>query len=72
MIRVWIELREACVSEMICVVLCPEVFEISKDDGKAVIKLQWRSSKVNEGYVPGDFEDCVVAAYENCPVEIVK
>lgn len=72
MIKVWIEPREACVSEMVCVVLCPEVFEISRDDGKAVVKRGWRSSEGGWGLVSDDLEDCVVAAYENCPVEIIR
>ena len=74
MIRVYIEPRDACVSEMVCTVLCPEVFEISREDGRASIKLMWRTSRDNpsEGLVSNDLEDCVVAAYENCPVEIIR
>jgi len=74
LIRVYIEPRDACVSEMVCTVLCPEVFEISREDGRASIKLMWRTSRDNpsEGLVSSDLEDCVVAAYENCPVEIIR
>jgi ferredoxin len=73
-IRVYIEPREACVSEMVCTVLCPEVFEITREDGKAAVKVQWRSSRDNpsEGLVGDDLEDCVIAAVENCPVEIIR
>lgn len=74
MIRVYIEPRDACISEMVCTVLCPEVFEITREDGRASIKVMWRRSKDNpsEGLVGDDLEDCVVAASENCPVEIIR
>jgi Ferredoxin len=73
-IRVYIEPREACVSEMVCTVLCPEVFEITREDGRAAVKASWRSSKNNlsEGFVGDDLEDCILAAVENCPVEIIR
>jgi len=59
---------------MVCTVLCPEVFEIIREDGRAAIKELWRTSKSNlsEGVVSDDLEDCVVAASENCPVEIIR
>ncbi|MEM0365642.1 MAG: ferredoxin [Acidilobaceae archaeon] len=73
-IKVWIESREACISEMVCTVLCREVFEISREDGKVIIKDMWRTDKLNfnEGVVSGDLEECIIAAYENCPVEIIR
>lgn len=72
MIRVYIEPRDACVSEMVCTVLCPEVFEINRD-GKAAVKAMWRTSgSLAEGMVSDDLEDCIMAAYENCPVEIIR
>jgi ferredoxin len=38
------------------------------------VKVQWRSSRDNpsEGLVGDDLEDCVIAAAENCPVEIIR
>lgn len=71
--KVTIKPRDACISEMICVALCLEVFEISLGDGRAAIKSKWRVSPGNpsSGRVSDDLEYCVRAAAENCPVEII-
>ena len=71
-IRVWID-REQCIADMICVSLCPDVFEMSEEDGKSQIVPKWRVSPDNpaEGLVPEDLRDCVASAAEACPVNII-
>ena len=71
MYRVEIEPRSSCISEMICVVLCPEVFLI-EPDGLAAIRPEYRSGAPHKGEVPRDLERCIQAAAENCPVEIIR
>lgn len=71
-IRVWID-REQCIADMVCVSLCPDVFEMSEEDGKAQIAAKWRADSNNpaEGLVPAELKDCVSAAVEACPVSII-
>ncbi|RUM46954.1 MAG: ferredoxin [Hyperthermus sp.] len=70
-IRVWID-RDQCIADMICVSLCPDVFEMSEEDGKSQIVAKWRTGdNVGEGVVPDDLKDCVQAAADACPVSII-
>ena len=71
-IRVWID-RDQCIADMICVSLCPDVFEMSEEDGKSQIVAKWRTApdKVEEGIVPEDLKECVQQAAEACPVSII-
>ena len=65
--------RDQCIADMVCVSLCPDVFEINEEDGKSQIKPQFRISPDNpaEGQVPDDLKDCVQSAAESCPVNII-
>uniref|UniRef100_A0A7C4FFB2 Ferredoxin n=1 Tax=Thermofilum pendens TaxID=2269 RepID=A0A7C4FFB2_THEPE len=64
--------RDQCISDMACVSLCPEVFEMNEEDGKSQIVAKYRtSSSPGEGIVPGELEDCVKSAAEACPVSII-
>lgn len=64
--------RDQCISDMACVSLCPEVFEMSEEDGKSAIVAKYRvGGKVEAGEVPGELEDCVKSAAEACPVSII-
>ncbi|MDP8002879.1 MAG: ferredoxin [Caldisphaera sp.] len=71
--RVWEEPRDNCIADMVCVSLCGDVFEMSDVDGKANIVAKWRKdpSKINEGFVPDDLKDCVDAAVQSCPTQII-
>jgi len=71
-LRVWID-RDQCIADMICVSLCPDVFEMSEEDGKSQIVAKWRldESKIEEGIVPEDLKDCVQSAIDACPVSII-
>ena len=70
-IKVWID-RDECISDMVCVSLCGEVFEINEEDGKSQIVEKYRIDPNNpaEGLVPEDLEDCVASAAESCPTYI--
>jgi len=65
--------RDQCIADMVCVSLCPDVFEMNEEDGKSQIKVQFRvdPSNLAEGVVPADLEECVRAAAEACPVAII-
>jgi len=70
-IKVWID-RDQCIADMICVSLCPDVFEMSEEDGKSQIVAKWRiDNDPSQGIVPADLKDCVQAAAEACPVNII-
>ncbi|HDD33527.1 MAG TPA: ferredoxin [Thermofilaceae archaeon] len=64
--------RDACIADGACVALCPDVFELSEEDGKAQIVSKFRTgSDIGRGEVPGELEDCVKSAAEACPVQII-
>jgi len=71
--KVRIDPRDNCISDMVCVSLCPDVFEMSPEDNKAQIVEQWRtdSSNIAEGVVSEDLKDCVEQAAAACPVQII-
>ncbi|MEB3756962.1 MAG: ferredoxin [Desulfurococcales archaeon] len=70
-IKVWID-RDECISDMVCVSLCGEVFEMSEEDGKSQIVAQFRvNDDLSQGVVPDDLKDCVESAAESCPVSII-
>ncbi len=71
--KVRIDPRDNCISDMVCVSLCPDVFEMSPEDNKAQIIEQWRTdpSNVAEGVVGEDLKDCVEQAAAACPVQII-
>jgi len=71
--KVRIDPRDNCISDMVCVSLCPDVFEMSPEDNKAQIVEQWRTdpSNVAEGVVSEDLRDCVEQAAAACPVQII-
>ena len=70
-IKVWID-RDECISDMVCVSLCGEVFEMSDEDGKSQIVEECRlDGDISTGIVPEDLKDCVESAAESCPVNII-
>ncbi|OYT40348.1 MAG: ferredoxin [Desulfurococcales archaeon ex4484_58] len=70
--RVRIDPRENCISDMVCVSICPDVFEMSPEDNKAQIKEEYREGgNVAVGIVPEDLKDCVTDASNACPVQII-
>ncbi|QOJ78476.1 ferredoxin [Infirmifilum lucidum] len=64
--------RDQCISDMACVSLCPEVFEMNEEDGKSQIVAKYRvGNNPGEGEVPGELEECIKSAAEACPVSII-
>ncbi len=70
--KVWID-RDQCISDMVCVSLCPDVFEMNDEDGKSQITSQYRVSpdKIEEGVIPEDMLECAQSAADSCPVGII-
>jgi len=65
--------RDQCIADMACTALCPDVFEMNEEDGKAQIVEKYRKSKesINEGIVPENLKSCVEEAANACPVQII-
>jgi|BEDMetMinimDraft_2_1075160.scaffolds.fasta_scaffold00288_1 Ferredoxin len=72
-LRVWIEPRDNCIADMVCVSLCGDVFEMSDVDGKSNVIAKWRkdANNISEGFVPDDLKDCIDAAVQSCPTQII-
>ena len=70
--RVWID-RDQCISDMVCVALCPDVFEMNPEDNKSQIVEKWRPDPNNiaEGIIPEELKDCAEQAANSCPVSII-
>ncbi|MEM1509473.1 MAG: ferredoxin [Thermofilaceae archaeon] len=66
--------RETCIADGACVALCPEIFELNENDGRAQITKQWRllDEKLGEGIIPEQYEECVRVAAEACPVQVIS
>ncbi|MGC9012612.1 ferredoxin [Thermogladius sp.] len=71
--KVEINPRENCISDMVCVSICPDVFEMSTEDNKSQIVEKYRADKANiaVGIVPEDLKSCVEDAAAACPVQII-
>uniref|UniRef100_A0A7J3XXI0 Ferredoxin n=1 Tax=Thermogladius calderae TaxID=1200300 RepID=A0A7J3XXI0_9CREN len=71
--RVEINPRENCISDMVCVSICPDVFEMNPEDNKSQIVEKYRVDKSNiaVGVVPEDLKSCVEDAAAACPVQII-
>jgi len=65
--------RDQCIADMACTALCPDVFEMNEEDGKAQIVEKYRKSKesIKEGIVPENLKSCVEEAANACPVQII-
>ncbi len=64
--------RDECILCGACWSECPEVFEESADDGESQIVAAYRlDDDPGVGIVPDSLEDCVRAAADVCPVEII-
>jgi ferredoxin len=72
-LKVSIDPRDNCIADMVCVSLCGDVFEMSDTDGKSQIISKWRTdpNDINRGQVPDDLKDCVEAAAQSCPTNII-
>lgn len=64
--------RQKCIGCNYCVELCPDLFRMSKKDGKSVLL----NSKDKKGFhylqVNDIYQESVLAAAEACPVKIIK
>jgi len=69
--KVTIDPRDECISDMACVSLCPDVYEMSDEDGKAQIVEKYRTGSVGEGVIPEELGECAKSGAEACPVQII-
>ncbi|MET1160280.1 MAG: ferredoxin [Thermoprotei archaeon] len=70
--RVYIDPRDNCISDMVCVSICPDVFEMNPDDNKVQIIEKWREGgDIAKGIVGEDLKNCVEEAAKACPVQII-
>jgi len=70
--RVKIEPRENCISDMVCVSICPDVFEMNPDDNKSQIVEKYREGgDIAVGIIPEDLATCAQDASNACPVQII-
>jgi len=64
--------RAECISCGTCHAECPEVFEENEDDFFSQIVEEYRiGDDPAVGQVPERLEDCVQAAADGCPVQII-
>ncbi len=64
--------REECISCGVCWSECPEFFEENLDDGFSMVKDEFQTGgNPARGQAPDSLEDCVEAAADGCPVEII-
>lgn len=65
--------RPNCISDGLCEQVCPEVFELSQDDGFSQIVEEYReNSNLGEGTIPDELMDCAQRAADICPVAIIS
>ncbi len=70
--RVRIDPRDNCISDMVCVSICPDVFEMNPDDNKVQIVEKWREGgDIAVGVVGEDLKSCIQDAANACPVQII-
>ena len=71
--KVTIDPRDNCISDMVCVSICPDVFEMNPEDNKSQIVEKYRTEPSNLaiGIVPEDLKSCVEDAANACPVQII-
>jgi ferredoxin len=72
--KVWID-QDLCTGDGLCEEICPQVFTLG-DDGLAYVKDDGRVLNDPGGAedlakVPGDYEDAVREAAEECPGECI-
>ena len=63
--------RDQCISDGACWDICPEVFEMSPEDGKSQIADRFRAGDPGLGIVPAELRDCVESAAAECPAQII-
>ncbi len=72
-LKVIIDPRDNCISDMVCVSICPDVFEMNPEDNKSQIVEKYRDNgNIAVGIVPEDLKSCVEDAAAACPVQIIK
>ena len=65
--------RPNCIQTRACTANCPEVFELSSEDGFSQIVEKYRNNdKIDEGTVPDELMDCAKKAADACPMVVIS
>ncbi len=65
--------RDACIACGVCASLCPDVFELSSEDGKSQIVESLREAgNIGVGIIDENLKECVSNAADSCPVGAIK
>ncbi|MHA1505848.1 MAG: ferredoxin [Candidatus Asgardarchaeia archaeon] len=74
MAKIRIKSRDSCISDGVCIALCPDIFEWS-EDGKVQIVEEFRIEKsdVNVGKVEDPaLIHCARQAADSCPMQVIE
>ena len=71
-VEVLIEPWDACIPDLACNVVCPEVFVFDKVRGKAAINPKYRLGSPWRGVISRELSKCVEVAAKACPLEIIR
>ena len=71
-VEVLIDPWDACIPDMACNVVCPEVFVFDRARGKAAINPEYRLGYPWKGLVSWELRRCVEIAAKACPVGIIR
>ncbi len=64
--------RDDCISCAVCWSDCPDFFEENPEDGQSQVVETYRTGgDPAQGEAPEELADCVQAAADNCPVEVI-
>ncbi len=71
-VEVAIEPWDACIPDLACNVVCPEVFMFDRAQGKAIINPEYNIGPPWKGIVDRELRKCVEIAAKACPLGIIK
>jgi ferredoxin len=65
--------RSNCIQTRACTANCPEVFELSPEDGFSQIQEKYRNNgNLGEGTIPDELQKCAQKAADACPVVVIS
>ena len=65
--------RSNCIQTRACTTTCPDVFELSPEDGFSQIQEKYRNNgKLGEGTIPDELQECAQKAADACPVVVIS
>ena len=65
--------RSNCIQTRACKATCPDVFELSNEDGFSQIVEKYRNNgNLGEGIIPDELMDCAQKAADACPMVVIS